>query len=255
MRNNGMLRPFLRLITGCILLFPHITTAAISTWAYCVMQTDAPEKLSIVVQSVSTTGAIGDRDVTVSAHVNSVERSVSGTRAGDTITIRYHTAVGGPPVLDAWLTDIPHVGDASPAFLNKDGNTFSPAAGEFSFSPMLDLRSSAGEVLVLNITAAVYHPRVTTVDNQPVDSEDETYYPKMDLTATVGEVRKSLSGRRVGDQIHIHYTIDYTSPPRTIAACKTYVAYLNPVSNSKDLMIGAGPQTFELVGPTTQPSK
>ena len=113
--------------------------AELPPYVYRDMQAKSPERLTIKVRSVKTE----ERDeaerklvaVTAEAEVVAVERTASQLKPGQTIRIRYTRADHKQPIAGPSQVPILREGETYPAFLgkNKDGDTYAPAAGGYSF--------------------------------------------------------------------------------------------------------------------------
>lgn len=105
--------------------------------AYKERQSQAPEALVIKVTSVSkreTRVKEGtSSEFTVKAAVEKVERSATKLEPGAVIVIYYTQTHYSQPV--AGPSEVPALkeGQVCPAYLSKTGNTYSPAAGGYSF--------------------------------------------------------------------------------------------------------------------------
>ncbi len=106
---------------------------------YKDMQAKSPERLTIRVKSVQTQ----ERDeaerkivaVTAEAEVLEVGRTASELKPGQTIRIRYVRTEYKEPIAGPSQVPILREGETYPAFLsrNKEGDTYAPAAGGYSF--------------------------------------------------------------------------------------------------------------------------
>ena len=106
---------------------------------YRDMQAKSPERLKIRVKSVKTE----ERDeaerklisVTAEAEVLEVGRTASELKPGQTIRIRYTHTEYKQPIAGPSQVPVLREGETYPAFLgkNKEGDTYSPAAGGYSF--------------------------------------------------------------------------------------------------------------------------
>ena len=124
----------------CLLAAAVVTAhAELPPSAYAEMQEKAPEHLTLHVEKVSraarTEGTMPAAMLTVTAAVKSVERTATGLKPGDTITISYRTntlsgGMVGPAPIPALKPD-----ETVPAWLTRpaDGTTYAPAAGAYSF--------------------------------------------------------------------------------------------------------------------------
>jgi hypothetical protein len=131
-----------RAVCLCLLLlvaFSFPAVAELPPDAYRKMQDGAAEALQIKVQSVSSkeTKQNGDVlvDYTVRAKVQKVERSASGVKPADMITIRYEQRRRAKPMPGP--SEVPTLtkGKSYPAFLRSEKKGgFSPAAGGQSFA-------------------------------------------------------------------------------------------------------------------------
>ena len=106
--------------------------------AYEKKQKEAPEKLQVQIMRVEVEPAAKAEDqvVRLTATVEQVDRTVTGIKAGDFISITY-TIVGHPP---GWVgpgpVPIPNEKDKTVAYLQQipDSGDYAPAAGAMSFS-------------------------------------------------------------------------------------------------------------------------
>jgi len=111
--------------------------AELPPWVYKERQEKAPEALVIKVQSVIQRETTEEKwkqiEFTVKAEVQEVERSASKLVAGATIEIRYSQRHYSQPI--AGPSEVPALkeGQVCPAYLSRDGGTYSPAAGGYSF--------------------------------------------------------------------------------------------------------------------------
>ena len=113
--------------------------AELPPYVYKDMQAKSPERLTIKVKSVKTQ----ERDeserkliaVTAEAEVVEVGRTASELKPGQTIRIHYTHAQYKQPIAGPSEVPILREGETYPAFLskNKDDDTYSPAAGGYSF--------------------------------------------------------------------------------------------------------------------------
>lgn len=101
-------------------------------------QKAAPEKLQLQIMRVEVEPATKPEDQTVrlTALVDQVDRTVTGIKSGDFITVTY-TIVGHPP---GWVgpgpVPIPNEKDKTVAYLQQvpDTGDYAPAAGAMTFS-------------------------------------------------------------------------------------------------------------------------
>src|SRR5580692_11370075 len=110
----------MRLVTVFVVLsFAASVHAELPPGAYNTLRIDAEEAVTIEVTSVKIALMGGDKSLTVEAKVLGVERSKSGLKKGDSVTIRYDIPAkppigpAPPPVLEK--------DSVYPAFLNKKG--------------------------------------------------------------------------------------------------------------------------------------
>jgi hypothetical protein len=114
-----------------VLCFTSMAHAALPPGSYDKLRIEAQEAVTIVVQSAKVVEAGNSKHVTIEAKVLGVERSKAGLKKGDKITIKYSVpsvAMPGPvptPILEA--------DGFYPAFLNKSGSDYVPAAHGWSF--------------------------------------------------------------------------------------------------------------------------
>lgn len=124
---------------------PRAAQAEIAPEYYAEMQAGAPEAVTLKVTSVDTSVCVlwcSKQSVTAKAVVQAVERSGSGLKVGDTITIRYTHLIpsggwAGPrpiPVLKK--------GETTVAFLRPNKRLgYHPAARGYSFERVIDERA------------------------------------------------------------------------------------------------------------------
>lgn len=114
-----------------VLTFSTLAHAEPPPGTYDRLRTSAEEAVTIQVTSVKETADEKANEVIVEAKVLGVERSKSGLKKGDAVTITYSI----PKVLKPGPTLVPILDKESvyPAFLNKQGKVFSPAAAGSSF--------------------------------------------------------------------------------------------------------------------------
>jgi hypothetical protein len=135
------------LVAGLILALASSVRAELPAAAYAQMQREAPEAVTIHVLSVACVETMHpvavDVAVTVLARVTAVERTASCLKPGALIRITYthrRQAVPPPgpgevPILEVWKT--------YPAFLERRGEAFRPAARSHSFSAAESPRAPA----------------------------------------------------------------------------------------------------------------
>lgn len=122
-----------------LVCLPAAARAELPPYVYRDMQAKSPERLTIRVKSVKTE----ERDeserkliaVTVEAEVVEVARTASELKPGQTIRIRYTHTEYKQPISGASQVPVLREGETYPAFLgkNKEGGTYAPAAGGYSF--------------------------------------------------------------------------------------------------------------------------
>jgi len=118
----------------------HDIRAELPPYVYKERQEKAPEALVIKVRSVSRRETAAENwkqiEFTVRAEVEKVERSATKLAPGATIEIRYSQRNYSPPMVGP--SDVPALqeGQVCPAYLARDGKTYSPAAGGYSFETM-----------------------------------------------------------------------------------------------------------------------
>lgn len=105
--------------------------------SYNKLRADADEAIIIHVTDVKIALMGGDQSVTVEAKVLAVERSKNGLKKGDTITIVY--TILGKPVVGPLPVPLLEKGEDYPAFLNKKGQIYEPAAYGWSFKMTLEV--------------------------------------------------------------------------------------------------------------------
>ena len=107
---------------------------------YKERQEKAPEALVIKVRSVSKRETAEENwkqiEFTVKAEVQKVERSATKLAPGVTIEIRYSQRNYSPPMVGPSEVPALKEGQVCPAYLARDGKTYSPAAGGYSFETM-----------------------------------------------------------------------------------------------------------------------
>ncbi len=128
-----MTKYFLVLILPLSLLWAEIAPKYYIEW-----QDQAQEALTIEVLDVNKEWCIicrGPRAIEVKAKVTAVKRSKNGLKGGETLTIKYkHVPLGdrsGPRAIP-----ILREKNSYPAFLNKSGDFYRPAARGNSFRDM-----------------------------------------------------------------------------------------------------------------------
>jgi len=105
--------------------------------AYKERQDKAPEVLVIKVKSVKTSESTEPRakvtEFTVEAEVGKVERSATKLAPGVIIKIVYSRREHSQPI--AGPSEVPALkeGQVCPAYLSREGDIYSPAAGGYSF--------------------------------------------------------------------------------------------------------------------------
>jgi hypothetical protein len=111
--------------------------AELPPWAYKEQQEKAPEALVIKVQSVTTRKITEEEreliEFTVKAEVQKVERTASQLAPGATIEISYTQPNYSTPIVGPSEVPALKEGQVCPAYLARDGKTYAPAAGGFSF--------------------------------------------------------------------------------------------------------------------------
>ena len=130
---------FLLAAAGLFCLSASAFAVELPPYVYRDMQAKSPERLTVKVKSVKTE----ERDeparkltaVTAEAEVVAVERTASELKPGQTIRIRYTHADHKEPMAGPSQVPILRAGETYPAFLgkNKEGDTYAPAAGGYSF--------------------------------------------------------------------------------------------------------------------------
>lgn len=113
------------------------TRAELPPWVYKERQEKAPEALVIKIKSVKTSERAEPRakviEFIVEAEVEKVERSATKLAPGAIIKIVYSRSEHFQPI--AGPSEIPGLkeGQRCPAYLSRDGDIYSPAAGGYSF--------------------------------------------------------------------------------------------------------------------------
>lgn len=129
-------RPTLLIVLACGALGGSVY-AELPPWVYKEQQQKAPEALVIKVQSVTTRKLTEEEreliEFTVKAEVQRVERTASKLAPGATIEISYVQHHYSRPIVGP--SEVPALkdGQVCPAYLARDGKTYAPAAGGFSF--------------------------------------------------------------------------------------------------------------------------
>lgn len=131
-----------RALFACSLLIGTAAIAEIAPKYYAESQTQAPEAITITVDSVEASycwfNRCKARDVTVKATVKTVTRTQSGLKPGQQITIVYQNrnmrGMSGPRPIR-----VLEKGETTPAFLAADGKTWRPAARGASFQAQIKL--------------------------------------------------------------------------------------------------------------------
>jgi hypothetical protein len=117
--------------------FSDVAHAELPPWVYKERQEKAPEALVIKVRSVSQRQSSDKErtsiEFTVKAEVEKVERSATKLSPGAVIEIHYTQTRYSRPIVGP--SEVPSLkeGQVCPAYLARDGNTYSPAAGGYSF--------------------------------------------------------------------------------------------------------------------------
>jgi hypothetical protein len=105
--------------------------------AYKERQEKAPEVIVIRVRSVTQRETTEEKwkriEFTVEAEVQKVERSATKLAPGATIEIRYSQHHYSQPMVGPSEVPALKEGQVCPAYLSREGNTYSPAAGGHSF--------------------------------------------------------------------------------------------------------------------------
>jgi hypothetical protein len=125
----------LLLVFGCVV--SGSASAELPPWAYKERQEKAPEALVIKVQAVTTRKITEEErevvEFTVKAEVRKVERTATKLVPGATIEISYTQHHYSKPIVGPSEVPALKEGEVCPAYLAREGNTYSPAAGGFSF--------------------------------------------------------------------------------------------------------------------------
>ena len=137
-RSKGVRGKFL-LAAALLVCLSASAFAELPPYVYRDMQAKSPEHLTIKVRTVTTE----ERDeserklvaVTAEAEVVEVARTASELKPGQTIRIRYTHADYKQPIAGPSQVPILREGETYPAFLSKskEGDTYAPAAGGYSF--------------------------------------------------------------------------------------------------------------------------
>lgn len=138
-RSKGARGRFLIAASLIVCLSASAFAVELPPYVYREQQAKSPERLTIKVMSVKTVER-DERDhkrieVTVVARVTRVARTQSRLRPGRTIRIRYTRTEYEQPIAGPSQVPILRGGETYPAFLskNKEGDTYAPAAGGYSF--------------------------------------------------------------------------------------------------------------------------
>lgn len=111
--------------------------AELPPWVYKERQDKAPEALVIKVRSVKARETeepkVKVTEFTIEAEVEKVERSATKLSPGSTIKIVYSRSEYSQPIVGP--SEIPALkeGQTYPAYLSREGETYLPAAGGYSF--------------------------------------------------------------------------------------------------------------------------
>lgn len=114
-----------------VFAFSGATQAALPPGAYDKLRIAAEEAITIEVSGVKVVHAGNQDDVTVDAKVIGLERTKNGLHRGDAIIIKY--AIATPPIPGPVPVPVIEKNIVYPAFLNKKGTDFEPAAYGWSF--------------------------------------------------------------------------------------------------------------------------
>ena len=137
-RFNGV-RGRLALTAALLVCLSASAFAELPPYVYRDMQAKSPERLTIKVKSVKTVERDEPErklvDVTIEAEVAAVEHTASELKPGQTIRIRYTHTDYKQPIAGPSQVPVLREGETYPAFLskNKEGDTYAPAAGGYSF--------------------------------------------------------------------------------------------------------------------------
>ena len=124
-------------LIGLVLMAFIDARAELPPSAYKERQDKAPEALVIKIKSVKTSESMEPRakvtEFTVEAEVQKVERSATKLATGAIIKIVYSRREHFQPI--AGPSEIPALkeGQVCPAYLTREGDIYSPAAGGYSF--------------------------------------------------------------------------------------------------------------------------
>jgi hypothetical protein len=136
MKRLSMLRRAVLVLLAAVVLCP-LAQAELPPEAYRQMQAKAPEYLTIEVLSVQTQQSVEAQGVQikveVQAKVRTAQRSKAGVKEGQVITIRYGHMVYNQPPPGPSQVPILKKETVCPAYLEKKGDQFAPAAGGYSF--------------------------------------------------------------------------------------------------------------------------
>lgn len=125
-----MSRPILALCL-CLITMPAVH-AELPPGSYDKLRREADEAVILHITSVSIRANGTYKEVTIQAQIVRVGRSLSGLERGDTITVKYE--VSTVPFPGPRPVPILRKNEVYPAFLNKSGNSYVPAAFGESFN-------------------------------------------------------------------------------------------------------------------------
>lgn len=111
--------------------------AELPPWVYKERQDKAPEALIIKVRNVKTRVTtelkVKRTEFTIEAEVEKVERSATKLSSGTIIKIVYNRSEYSQPIVGPSEIPVLKEGQVYPAYLSREGDVYSPAAGGYSF--------------------------------------------------------------------------------------------------------------------------
>ena len=197
--------------TALALVNTGISHAELPPTAYLSAQTKAPEAVTLRIGEVTDDG---NGSITVVATVTKVARTATGLKPGDAIRLVYQTHVnkpGEPMIVGPSPVPVPIKGQTTPAFLQRHGTTYEPAAGGMTFNP-LTREEFASEDVTLRFT------------DLAIANDDVVH-----AHARVVSVTNSQAGLKADDAIAIDFNPDGAEPnsgPGPIDLRQTYHALL-----------------------------
>lgn len=120
-----------------LLSFALFAQAELPPWAYKERQDKAPEALVIKVRSVKTREVkqpkVTRTELTIEAEIQKVERSATKLTPGSVIRIYYERNEYAQPIAGPSEVPVLKEGQVYPAYLERVGFIYAPAAGGYSF--------------------------------------------------------------------------------------------------------------------------